>query len=309
MSRQRLESPHLERFPTSVPRPEEREQCHRRELEPARLNSVAASPHAVSPVPTGQPDASNQSSPPESEPEPSPAPGIGVGSAASDHSAAMLNRLNLDTRASAPGTQQPSAANSAEFKRALEAQVERGVAQAAYQAAAAGVDGGGSVTLRLQPANLGFLRVTLRLDGGSRGGVGGVRARFESSSSRTRDLLGGSIDSLRPPSRERGMKVDGGRWLRTCRMRCPDAATSGSRPCRTRWTSRRILRTVALPARGLRGTSTRSPTAGSAPGGARPRHVGGATTGAARTFRGSGAEPPAPPRSRSARTGASEWMP
>lgn len=96
----------------------------------------------------------------------------------------------------------------------MNAQVQRGVEQAASQAAAsgawAGADaaGSGSVMLRLHPANLGMLRVYLRMDNASSGGSGGVKARFEVSSSRAKVILGSSIESLRNALQERGLAVD-----------------------------------------------------------------------------------------------------
>lgn len=107
-------------------------------------------------------------------------------------------------------TSQPVPGGASEFQRAMQAQVERGIERAAYQAAAsgawAGSEGGtGAVTLRLNPANLGMLRVHLRMDSAS---GGGVRARFEASSAKTRGILGDSIGSLRTALEDRGLRVD-----------------------------------------------------------------------------------------------------
>ena len=105
---------------------------------------------------------------------------------------------------------QASTGGTSEFQRAMQAQVERGIERAAFQAAASGAWAGseagtGAVTLRLNPANLGMMRVHLRMDSAS---GGGVRARFEASSARARGLLAGSIDSLRSALEDRGLRVD-----------------------------------------------------------------------------------------------------
>ena len=126
----------------------------------------------------------------------------------------LLGRLAAEPLNSASSAQTAAASSAPEFQRALHAQVQRGVEQAAAQAAAsgawAGADaaGSGSVMLRLHPANLGMLRIYLRMDGASAGGSGGVKARFEVSSSRAKGILGSSIDSLRSALQERGLSMD-----------------------------------------------------------------------------------------------------
>ncbi len=126
----------------------------------------------------------------------------------------LLGRLASEPLSASSTTTTQNAAVTPEFQRALNAQVQRGVEQAAAQAAAsgawAGADaaGSGSVMLRLHPANLGMLRVYLRMDGASSGGSGGVKARFEVSSSRAKGILGSSIESLRTALQERGLTVD-----------------------------------------------------------------------------------------------------
>ncbi len=137
-----------------------------------------------------------------------------VSDAATDRGDALLARLVPESRES--GSAKPKPAPDADFRRAFEAQVQRGIEQAATQAASSssmmtGAEAAsGQVTLRLHPANLGFLRVTLRMDaaGGEGGRAGTVRARFESSNSRTRSILDGSISGLRQALEDRGLKVD-----------------------------------------------------------------------------------------------------
>lgn len=126
----------------------------------------------------------------------------------------LLGRLAAEPLHTPSPASTQAAAASPEFQRALHAQVQRGVEQAAAQVAAsgawAGTDaaGSGSVMLRLHPANLGMLRVYLRMDGASAGGSGGVKARFEVSSSRAKGILGSSIESLRTALQERGLSMD-----------------------------------------------------------------------------------------------------
>jgi hypothetical protein len=138
------------------------------------------------------------------------APAVEAGGAG--HWASALERpahAALEIKPEGPTSSPTPPGASAEFQRALEAQVERGISQAARQAMSSGQDGpigGGSVTMRLHPANLGMLRVTLRLEAGSGEGVG-VFAKFESSSARTRGLLDDSIAALRSALQDRGLKV------------------------------------------------------------------------------------------------------
>ncbi|HMN42373.1 MAG TPA: flagellar hook-length control protein FliK [Phycisphaerales bacterium] len=115
------------------------------------------------------------------------------------HSPASLNPV--------PQQAQAHAAANQDYQRLLGQQVERGIAQAIQQATAATdsmVMGTGAVVLRLHPANLGQLRVQIRFESGT----GGVRARFEASSSRAKGLLGGSIESLKSALEGRGLRVD-----------------------------------------------------------------------------------------------------
>jgi flagellar hook-length control protein FliK len=78
---------------------------------------------------------------------------------------------------------------------APEAQFSRGLAAALRQ-------GGGSVTLRLNPEQLGDLTIKLHFQQGS------VDARFEAATDQARGLLNDSIDALRAALEARGLEVD-----------------------------------------------------------------------------------------------------
>jgi flagellar hook-length control protein FliK len=156
------------------------------------------------------PASNAPTSPSESRESTQISPSLTASSRAMD----LLGRLVSEPAAASGNAPPPGAAASPEFQRALQAQVERGIEQAAQQAAASGAwtgvgtAGSSSVTLRLHPANLGMMRVYLRMDAGTNGSGGGVKARFEVSSSRTKGILGSSIESLRTALRDRGLTVD-----------------------------------------------------------------------------------------------------
>ena len=78
----------------------------------------------------------------------------------------------------------------------VEAQFQRGLALALRQ-------GGGTVTLHLQPESLGDLRVRMSLDEAR------VEASFEASNEQARRLLGDSLGSLRSALEARGLEVTG----------------------------------------------------------------------------------------------------
>lgn len=113
--------------------------------------------------------------------------------AAVNTSQKLLGRLSPDPAART--VESPYAAKSPEFQRALDAQLQRGVAQALQSSS-------GSVTLRLQPAHLGQLKVQVKFDGQT------IRAKFETATTKTRELLRGSIENLRSSLSDKGLSLD-----------------------------------------------------------------------------------------------------
>lgn len=106
----------------------------------------------------------------------------------------LLDRLApAESRRSKEPAQSEQA--SAEQRAQVIAQVERGLAAAVTERSQ-------TVTLRLQPATLGQVRVQVRIDEQGR-----VSARFEVSSGRTRDILSGASDSLRGGLEGRGLTL------------------------------------------------------------------------------------------------------
>jgi hypothetical protein len=102
-----------------------------------------------------------------------------------------------------------SAARSAED--AASAQVQRGLAQVLRQR-------GGTLHMKLAPAELGEVRIELRLE---RGRVGGT---IEAGSEAARDLLSRNLDALKASLERRGVTVD------RLDVRLHGAAESGARP-------------------------------------------------------------------------------
>jgi flagellar hook-length control protein FliK len=100
-------------------------------------------------------------------------------------------------------------------------QVVRGLALALRQ-------GGGTVSMKMHPENLGTVTVRLRVDGGE------VRARLETSEESARRLLLDSTDELRAALEARGLRVErieiGGAEDRPADQRQPGADRPHDRP-------------------------------------------------------------------------------
>jgi flagellar hook-length control protein FliK len=108
--------------------------------------------------------------------------------------AAIKAAAALDKAARALG-KQPTTARLAPDEQKIAAQAARGLAAALRQ-------GGGSVTLRLQPDALGELKVKLDLTGTK------VGASFEVGSDQARKLLDTTLTTLRSALEARGLQVD-----------------------------------------------------------------------------------------------------
>jgi flagellar hook-length control protein FliK len=109
--------------------------------------------------------------------------------------AAIKAAAALDKAARALGKQPTAAARLAPNEEKIAAQAARGLAAALRQ-------GGGSVTLRLQPDALGELKVKLDLTGTK------VAASFEVGSDQARKLLDTTLTTLRSALEARGLQVD-----------------------------------------------------------------------------------------------------
>jgi len=105
----------------------------------------------------------------------------------SPHRAAQISR----SRAATPAQKTPFVFDQAR----LEAQAARGLAAALKQR-------GGVVTMRLNPASLGTLKVRVQM----RSGV--IDARFEASNAQARELLESNLTSLRAALESRGLTVE-----------------------------------------------------------------------------------------------------
>lgn len=119
-------------------------------------------------------------------PRATPQPGVTVVRGAAGTSGVSTSRTPV--RAPAPPSQ-PTA------KPEPLPQVVRGLALALRQ-------GGGSVTMKMHPENLGTVTVRLRVDGGE------VRARLETTEESARRLLMDSTDELRAALEARGLRVE-----------------------------------------------------------------------------------------------------
>lgn len=94
-------------------------------------------------------------------------------------------------RGAAPQTRMVAEPDHEQF----EAVLNKGLAAAIRQ-------GGGSVTLRLQPAALGDLKIKMELEGGR------LAAQFEVGTKQARELLDKTMDALRSALEARGLGVD-----------------------------------------------------------------------------------------------------
>ncbi len=162
----------------------------------ARTSVQAAPPAGVAPVSGASQAQSGQ--------HPGPRQGgantaVGPVLAAFQSSLRTLSRsVNTPQGSSAkhvPGTPEP-----------FVAQVWRGLAAALSQKESGAAR---EVTLRLQPRSLGQLKVHLTLQAPAEGqaGAGSLAARFEASTPEARDLLSGSLGSLRATLESRGLTV------------------------------------------------------------------------------------------------------
>lgn len=161
-------------------------------------SAVGQPPHLVAeaqiaaPRPEAVDAAPRRATDPRTAPDRAATAGPATAAPAGNHAVQLLDRL---TPASArPDSPQPARQPDAD-PAAFAAQVQRGLAQALTQG------GSTSVTLRLQPAALGSLKIQLHVDKAS------VRARFETTAARTRDLLASSAASLKSSLTARGLIV------------------------------------------------------------------------------------------------------
>lgn len=105
----------------------------------------------------------------------------------------LLERLDPSASARAAT---PALKADGDFERQLALQLQRGVTEALRSP-------GGTLTLRLQPAHLGQLRVQVKIDADQN-----LRARFEVASAKTRSALNGSLDELVAALGEKGVRVE-----------------------------------------------------------------------------------------------------
>lgn len=117
----------------------------------------------------------------------------GIGSGGAGAGAKLLERL--DPSANAKPTSN-TATTDQQFQRQLALQLQRGVTEALQSPA-------GTLTLRLQPANLGHLKVQVKI-----GEDQTLKARFEVASAKTKSALSGSLDELVAALESKGVKVD-----------------------------------------------------------------------------------------------------
>lgn len=128
-----------------------------------------------------------------------------AGSISGTSTSKLLERL--DPSANARATV-PTQKADQDFERQLALQLQRGVTEALRSPS-------GTLTLRLQPAHLGQLRVQVKIDADQN-----LRARFEVASAKTRAALSGSIDELVSALAEKGVRVED--IAVTLRPRLPD---------------------------------------------------------------------------------------
>lgn len=127
------------------------------------------------------------------------------GSISGSSTSKFLERLDpsSSTRATAPAQK-----TDQDFERQLALQLQRGVTEALRSP-------GGTLTLRLQPAHLGQLRVQVKIDADQN-----LRARFEVASAKTRAALSGSMAELVSALSDKGVHVED--IAVTLRPRLPD---------------------------------------------------------------------------------------
>lgn len=82
------------------------------------------------------------------------------------------------------------------FERQIAVQLQRGVDEALRSP-------GQTLTLRLQPANLGQVRIQVKIDADQ-----SLRAKFEVASAKTRSAMNGSMDELVRALEDKGLRVD-----------------------------------------------------------------------------------------------------